>query len=173
MENKQSHCGIPRKLKQELHSESNLVVATVEVLGVQSNRSAELHLVVHGGLEASADLSVGAHLSTHLGVVSYLRDETDHHVGHSLQVSHLAHGRELGLLVQLVEHGKISALEHVVANARANHILVSARHTEVCDGLGTAGSGELSSHQQAVVLELMTGKKNIQRKPFQQCSAGQ
>lgn len=159
MENKQGHCGIPIKLKQELHSESNLVVATVEVLGVQSNRSAELHLVVHGGLEASADLSVGAHLGAHLSVVSHLRDETNHHIGHSLQVSHLAHGGELGLLVHLVEHGKISALEQVVANARANHILVSARHTKVHDGLGTAGSGELSSHQQTVVLELMEGKR--------------
>ena len=131
------------------------MAASIQVLGIQSHRSAELHLLIHGGGEASAHLSVGANLSAHLGIVSHVRDQTNHHIRHSTEVSDLAHSRELGLSVQLVVHGKISALEEVVANARAKEILIGIGHAKVDDGLAVAGSSDLHSHQHAVVLGIM------------------
>lgn len=150
----------PKDLKEEFHTESNLVVAVLQVHRVHRQRPAERHSAVVRRLVETAHLARAVHLRAELRVGRQLREHTDLERGKLIVRCHLAHGGELGPLVQLVVEGHVHLLEEVVASTAADDAVVLVGSSDIGGDGARNGSGSLHAHQQVLVLHITGESEN-------------
>ena len=144
----------PKDLKEEFHTESDLVVAVLQVHRVHRQRPAERHSAVVRRLVETAHFASAVHLRAKLRVGRQLREHTDLERGKLIVRCHLAHGGELGLLVQLVVEGHVHLLEEVVASTATDDAIVLVGSGDIGGDGARNGSGSLYAHQQVLVLHI-------------------
>lgn len=129
------------------------MIAIVQVLCVQGHRAREGHLLIHGGLETTANLTRGIHLRTHNRVISHVGTYTYSHGRHGVIGVKLAESREAGVLVQLIIHAQIELLEQIVASAAHQQVVIAVGESKVGSHRTRVGTGGLETEHDVLVLE--------------------
>ena len=150
----------PKDLKEEFNTESNLVVAVLQVHRIHGERTAERHSTIVRCLVEAAHLARAVHLRAKLRIGRQLREHTELKGGKLIVRRHLAHGGELGLLVQLVVYGHVHLLEEVVASATADDAVVFVGSSDIGSNSPRYGSRGLHTHQQVLVLHITEESKD-------------
>lgn len=126
----------------------------VQIRGVNGQRAAEGNPLVHGNLVAARHLSVARNLAAQLRITVHLRHHAQIENGHVVQGRHLADSGETRLVVDRVQDRQVRPLEHVVANARVQHVLVSVGHADIRHRGIRQIAARLRAEQEVFVLQV-------------------
>lgn len=126
----------------------------VQIRGVDRQRAAEGNPLVHGNLVAARHLSVARNLAAQLRIAVHLRHHAQIENGHIVQGRHLADSGEARLVVDSVQDRQVRPLEHIVANARVQHVLVSVGHANIRHRGIRQIAARLRAEQEVFVLQV-------------------